>query len=176
MGLRHAPAYGAGETWVPGLRRAAGWLLGLVSLTVVSGAFVAGLDAGMIYNTFPLMGGHLVPVDWGQLAPWRRNLFENPVAVQFDHRVLALATTLATLGLWLQVRRQRLSRRSRRIAGLLALMVLVQAGLGIATLLAGVPVWLGALHQAGALVLFTLAIAFPSSLRRLPLAAAREAG
>ena len=176
LGLRHAPAYGAGETWVPGLRRAAGWLLGLVSLTVISGAFVAGLDAGMIYNTFPLMGGHLVPVDWGQLAPWWRNLFENPVAVQFDHRVLALATTLATLGLWLQARRQRLSRRSRRIAGLLALMVLVQAGLGIATLLAGVPVWLGALHQAGALVLFTLAIAFPSSLRRLPLAAAREAG
>ena len=166
--MRREPAYGAGETWVPGLRRAATWLLALVSLTVISGAFVAGLDAGFIYNTFPLMGGHLVPVDWGQLQPWWRNLFENPVAVQFDHRVLAVTTALATLVLWAVARRRRLSRRSRHIADMLALMVLVQAGLGIATLLAVVPVWLGALHQAGALALFTLAIALPASLRRLP--------
>ena len=175
LSLRHAPAYGAGEHWVPRLRRAAGWLLALVSLTVLSGAFVAGLDAGLIYNTFPLMGGDLVPTDWNQLDPWWRNAFENPVAVQFDHRLLALATVLATLALWSWARRQRLLRRSRRIADLLAAMVLIQAGLGIATLLAMVPVWLGALHQAGALILFTLAIALPSSLRRLPHAAAREA-
>jgi len=172
LSLRHAPAYGAGEPWVPRLRRGAGWLLALVSVTAVSGAFVAGLDAGMIYNTFPLMGGQLVPADWGQIVPWWRNAFENPVAVQFDHRVLALTTVVATLALWAWSRRQRLSRRSRRIANLMALMVFVQAGLGIATLLAVVPVWLGALHQAGALVLFTLAIALPSSLRRLPHAAA----
>lgn len=166
--MRHEPAYGAGETWVPGLRRAATWLLALVSLTVISGAFVAGLDAGFIYNTFPLMGGHLVPADWSQFQPWWRNLFENPVAVQFDHRVLAVTTAMATLVLWAVARRRRLSRRSRYIADMLALMVLVQAGLGIATLLAVVPVWLGALHQAGALTLFTLAIALPASLRRLP--------
>ena len=170
--LRHEPAYGAGEHWVPRLRRCSAWLLGLVSLTVVSGAFVAGLDAGMVYNTFPLMGGHLVPVDWGQLEPWWRNPFENVAAVQFDHRVLAITTVVATLALWAFARKKRLSRRSRTIANLLALMVLVQAGLGIATLLAVVPVWLGALHQAGALILFTLAIALPSSLRRLPHAAA----
>lgn len=168
LGLVREPVYGAGEARIDPLRRATGWLLGLIAVTIVAGAFVAGLDAGMIHNTFPLMGGRLVPADWGQLEPWWRNAFDNDVAVQFNHRVLAVATVLAALLLWAWSFRFPLGVHSRRQMNLLAAMALVQAGLGIATLLAFVPVWLGALHQAGALLLVSSALVTLHGLRRLP--------
>ena len=84
----------------PGSRRgrALGALTALVFVTSGSGALVAGLRAGKIYNTFPLMGDGLVPAGYAQLAPWWRNLFENHAAVQFDHRVLATITFVARVG------------------------------------------------------------------------------
>lgn len=176
LGLVREPVYGAAETDIDRLRRATGWLLGLVGLTVLAGAFVAGLNAGLIHNTFPLMGGRLVPADWGQLAPWWRNLFENDVAVQFNHRVVAVATVAAALVVWAWSFRFSLSVRSRRHMNALALMALAQAALGIATLLAHVPVWLGALHQAGALLLITIGLVAIHGLRRLPHAAAEGRG
>jgi len=172
LGLVREPTYGAAEPRMDRLRRANGWLLGLIGLTVLAGAFVAGLDAGLIHNTFPLMGGRLVPADWNQLAPWWRNVFENDVAVQFNHRVLAVVTVVATLLVWAWSFRFPLSVRSRRHMNILALMALLQALLGIATLLAFVPVWLGALHQAGALLLVTASLVVIHGLRRLPHAAA----
>ncbi len=75
----------------PALRRHAGLALGLVAVTVAWGAFVAGLDAGMIYNTWPLMGGHLVPEDMWFLDPAALNFVENHAGVQFTHRWLAIA-------------------------------------------------------------------------------------
>lgn len=173
LGLVREPFYGAAETRIDTLRRATAWLLGLIALTVVAGAFVAGLDAGLIHNTFPLMGGRLVPADWDQIDPWWLNAFENDVAVQFNHRVLAVATVLATVALWLWSYRFPLGIHSRRQVNMLTAMALVQAGLGIATLLAFVPVWLGALHQAGALLLVTLALVTLHGLRRLPHSAAQ---
>ena len=134
---------------------------GLVALTILSGGFVAGLNAGLIYNTVPLMGGQLVPDDYAFLQPWIANHFENPATAQFNHRVLAVVTLLAALGLWLWARR----RGAGALLAPVAAMTLLQFGLGIATLLALVPVWLGALHQAGALVLFSLAL---WALYRLP--------
>ena len=164
--LRRAPDYGPGETGLGTRRRIAGGLLALISLTVVSGAFVAGLDAGRYYNTFPLMGDALVPPDYGSAMPWWQNSFENIAAVQFHHRVIAILSVLAALGTWLTTRGSHLTRHTRHAAAALAAMAVLQACLGIATLLAYVPVWLGALHQAGALVLFTLSIMLLASFRQ----------
>src|SRR5579863_5484104 len=82
------------------LRRALGAVLGLAFVTMIAGAFVAGLRGGLVYNTFPLMNGYLVAPDYAAVSPWYRNPFENPVAAQFDHRVLAELTWLAAVSLW----------------------------------------------------------------------------
>jgi cytochrome c oxidase assembly protein subunit 15 len=166
LGLRNTPEYGPAEAGLARQRKIAAWLLALVSLTVISGAFVAGLDAGRYYNTFPLMGGSLIPADYQSGLPWWQNPFENIAAVQFHHRVLAILTVLAVLAFWLVNRGSKLTRHTRLTTQALAVMVLVQAGLGIVTLLNYVPVWLGALHQAGALVLFTFAMMVLCSLRQ----------
>ena len=142
------------------VRADAGWLrpalLGFLALgmvTLVSGGFVAGLDAGFIYNHFPLMGGSLVPADYAGDAGWLVNAAENPAAAQLHHRALALLSLLAALGLWLAGRRADLPSALTTPLNAIALIALLQVALGIATLLLVVPVWLGATHQAGALIL-----------------------
>jgi len=122
-------------------------------LTLSFGGFVAGLNGGLVYNTFPLMGGQLVPSD-AFATPW--SPFEDPVTAQFIHRWLAIGVVLLAATLWLR-RRGRADAAARPIA-LLAAMALVQAGLGIATLLLQVPIPLAAAHQAGAVVLWTLTL------------------
>src|SRR5205085_7272203 len=84
-----------------GWRRAAEAIIALVALTIAAGGFVAGLNAGLTYNTFPLMDGSFVPAGYAQLEPFVRNWFENIPAVQFDHRLLAITTAGPVLGLWL---------------------------------------------------------------------------
>ena len=138
------------------LRRHAALLLLLVVGMLTTGGFVAGLDGGKIYNTFPLMGGALIPGDLLALDPVWRNPFENPAAAQFIHRWLALMAACAALALWL--RRERLPLPLRRPVDLVAGMVAVQVMLGIATLLLVVPVPLAALHQAGAVMVLSLAL------------------
>ena len=137
------------------LRGYAGVLMGMICATLVVGAFVAGLDAGLIYNTFPKMGEGLVPPDLWRPGLGFLNLFENPVTVQFSHRVLAIATLLAVYLFWAASRAARLGPALRLSCSGLMLAANLQAFLGVATLVLFVPVWLGALHQAGALVLFT---------------------
>ena len=130
------------------------WLTALfIALTLTFGGFVAGLNGGLVYNSFPLMGGQLIPGDAFQL-PW--SPFEDPVTAQFIHRWLAIASVLLAIGLWL--RRGTLRVSTTKPIGLLAAMAVVQAGLGIATLLLIVPIPLAAAHQAGAVVLWTLAL------------------
>lgn len=125
----------------------------LVLLTMASGGFVAGHDAGMIYNTFPLMDGNLVPAGYLDLEPWWRNLFENPAAVQFDHRALGLTTALLSLLYW------RVARDDSTGAAYAVLIVaLLQASLGIGTLLLEVPIVMAACHQAGAVLLLTASL------------------
>jgi cytochrome c oxidase assembly protein subunit 15 len=138
----------------PQIRQALASLTALAFGTVISGAFVAGLRAGKIYNTFPMMGGRWMPAEYGSLAPWWRNLFENPSAVQFNHRMLAYATFCGAVAAWWWLRRSpdaRLVGRTRLVLG----AALLQVGLGITTLLLAVPVPLGVAHQAGAIVLLT---------------------
>jgi cytochrome c oxidase assembly protein subunit 15 len=147
--------------WPPSaqrLRYGAGLVLLLIALTILAGAFMAGLDAGMIMNTFPLMGGRFVPEDLWLIEPPLWNLFENPVTVQFAHRLLGMTTVAAVLAAWWAIGRGPATEGARRAAGWTAAMALAQLGLGIATLLAQVPVTLGALHQAGAVVILTLAL------------------
>ena len=138
------------------LRRGTIHVLALLIVTLVSGGFVAGLNAGLVYNTYPLMDGRLVPEGYSQLSPWLANLFENVTAVQFNHRLLTALTALGVVYLWIRSRRLR---EHRRPFDLLLLIVLLQFALGIETLLHAVPVLLGALHQAGAILLLTQLLA-----------------
>jgi cytochrome c oxidase assembly protein subunit 15 len=140
----------------------------LICVTLVAGAFVAGLDAGLIYNTFPQMGEGLVPPDLWDAKLGILNLFENRVTVQFQHRVLAIGTLFAAFFFWSGARvlrfppaggapgpLERLAPADRLACSTLMLAAGLQALLGVATLVMFVPVWLGALHQAGALLLVT---------------------
>lgn len=167
LGLLAPPAAGAAPG-PAGLRRAAAALGLLVAITLASGAFVAGLDAGLVYNSFPLMGERLLPADYALLSPWSANHFENPATVQFNHRALAVTTLAAALALGFAARFGALGARARGAFALLALAAALQVGLGIATLLLVVPVWLGALHQAGALVLLTAVVWALHALRPGP--------
>jgi cytochrome c oxidase assembly protein subunit 15 len=126
--------------------------LAMVVLTIVAGGFVAGLHAGLTYNTFPLMDARLVPSGYTALHPLLRNLTENIAAVQFDHRLLATVTLILVSAL------AALGPRIGLPAGLsvcLAAAVACQYVLGVTTLLFVVPVPLAVLHQAGAAILLT---------------------
>jgi heme a synthase len=125
----------------------------LLAVQIVWGAFVAGLKAGYFYNTFPLMGGRLIPVDLLAIDGGLRNFVQNPIAVQWLHRVLGTALTVAAVALGMQALQRGVDPASRRLgAGILGLVVL-QFALGIATLVYRVPVVLGVAHQALALVI-----------------------
>ena len=126
--------------------------------TLVSGAFVAGIDAGLAYNTFPLMDGRVVPPGMLTLSPWPINFFENTATVQFTHRVLAIALVVYLVALWLAARGDGLAPEPRRAFAMLAGVGFLQACLGVATLLSGVSLPLAAAHQAGAVLTLTAAI------------------
>lgn len=128
----------------PGLRAHGYAALALITITIIWGAFVAGLSAGLIYNEWPLMGKTLMPEEMWHLTPHIINIFENHAAVQFTHRWIAIAAVFAVITFaW------------RMNAPFLAAVMAFQLCLGIATLLSGVPVWLGTLHQGGALLTLT---------------------
>ena len=150
------------------LHRAVHPLAGLIGVTAISGAYVAGMDAGRAYNTFPLMGGQWIPAEY--LDQWEskgwRNFFENTAAVQFDHRILALSTLASVSAVWLGHRNSAaLHPRTRMLLHALLATTAGQVTLGITTLLHHVPVELGSAHQAGALTLFTVVLALMHSLR-----------
>jgi len=127
-------------------------------ITALSGGFVAGIDAGFSYNTFPLMNGSFLPPDLYQLTPFYLNLFEDVLSVQFNHRLLAQALFLIVAIFWLRARRIELGTRGRLAVNFLAAVVLVQVVLGISTLLFMVPLALAAFHQAGAVIVFMAAL------------------
>jgi cytochrome c oxidase assembly protein subunit 15 len=133
-------------------------ILWAAAITTVWGAFVAGLDAGLAYNTFPLMGGRLVPEGLLANTPWWLNLFENTAAVQFTHRVLAISTVTLVLTYWVSAQRSALSNSAQKAVTLLGVLALCQLGLGIATLLTEIALPLAILHQLGALAVITSAI------------------
>ena len=137
------------------LRHALTALLALALVTFAAGGFVAGLRAGYVYNTFPLMNGYVIPPDYVTTTPWYLNPFESLAAAQFDHRVLAELTWLSAIGVWLWSLRRDLDPGLRLALHALAGVATLQLGLGIATLLLVVPIPLAVAHQAGALLLVT---------------------
>lgn len=130
----------------------------LVGVTAISGAFVAGMQAGLAFNTFPLMEGRLLPEGYMELQPLYRNFFESVPSVQLHHRVLALTTLSSVSALWLSVQRMPLPPQLRLATDALLLGAWAQVSLGIATLVHAVPVHLGSAHQAGALTLFSIVL------------------
>ena len=136
------------------LQRLAAWLALVVLLMVLSGGFVAGLHAGLAYNSFPLMYGHFLPPDLFALTPGLTNFFDNPTTAQFDHRLIAWLLVFLVPYFWLKSRRTDLGREARLACHLLLLLFALQFGLGIMTLLLAVPVPLAVAHQAGAMILF----------------------
>ena len=149
---------------IGGLRWSAGFLAVLIFLQILLGAFVAGMDAGLAYNTWPLMDGAIIPSGLGLMSPWYVNLFENALTVQFDHRMLAYIILFWVLAHLFAIRQSTelidVPTGSRLLAGL----VLAQIVVGIATLLSIVPISLALTHQALAVVTFGAAI---YHLRRL---------
>jgi heme a synthase len=161
-------------------RRSVVGLTALVFTTVLSGALVAGLDAGLIYNEFPKMGLGLAPPSselWDKFYSrqedgsdlWWRNMLENPSLVQLDHRILATTTFCTILALWAYSRTGRLAGALPRDAkkGILGVVHLVslQVALGISTLIYMVPIPLAATHQAGSLALLTGVLVLGHRLR-----------
>jgi len=141
----------------------------LITITIISGGFVAGLKAGEIYNTFPLMGSYWLPPGLTALDPFWRNLTENLTTVQFDHRILAIATFLLIVSYWLRARKTDMPHRARPAANALLHTAILQVILGVSTLILSVPTVLAAAHQAVALVLFTVALFLVHSLRKIPM-------
>ena len=150
----------------PGVRRQVAWAFGLAVATMLAGAYVAGLRAGFSYNEFPLMDGRLIPAGYLDLSPWWRNLVGNVAAVQFNHRILASLTLVAALGAGLAAWRHLPAGAARGRVLFLAGAVLLQYALGIVTLLYVVPVSLGTLHQAVAVLVLTAGLLALHALRR----------
>ena len=142
----------------PGLRLLTGATCLSVAVTILAGGFVAGLHAGMTYNSFPLMDGSLVPAGYARLQPFLRNLTENIAAVQFDHRVMATLTAMLALATVVVGLRQRVAGHLRTALLALGVVVAGQYALGVTTLLWIVPVSLGTAHQAMAVLVLTAAL------------------
>lgn len=132
----------------------------VLAAQIVWGAFVAGLKAGKYYTTFPFMGGRLVPGDLLYLDGVLANFVANPIAVQWTHRVIGTVLLLAVAAVAVLALRRVADDAGRRYAVSFAALVAAQYALGIATLIMAVPVSLGVLHQATAMVLFGVWVAW----------------
>lgn len=158
LGLLQEPQMQAATRKLKRIKGLAHGMTAIVFFTALSGAFVAGLDAGLVYNSFPKFAGRWVPDDLFSLSPKWRNLFENGTTVQFNHRLLGTSTGAFILATWALARGAGLGGRARLIMNGLAAMSIVQASLGIGTLLYFVPTSLAAAHQSGSLALLSLAV------------------
>lgn len=143
-------------------RQAARWAMAITVLAVFQiylGALVAGLNAGLSYNTWPLMDGALVPADLFLREPWWINLFENPKTVQFVHRLGAYLLWLVALAHMVDSLRGNAATTHARRSVVVFALVTLQATIGVATLLMQVPLDVALAHQGGALVVLGFAVA-----------------
>ncbi|VDO21211.1 unnamed protein product [Haemonchus placei] len=141
---------------------------GLVFLTAFMGAFVAGLDAGLVYNSWPKFADSWIPENMLSRSPTWKNFFENDVTTQFIHRNLGYLTLLTITATWLVGCRMRLNRRAKIALHATMAMGYGQVLLGIYTLLYYVPVWLASLHQCGSMTLLAFTLWLTNELRRIP--------
>ena len=140
------------------------FMFSILFITIIAGAFVAGMDAGLMYNEYPFMGDGLIPENYGEyklLDP-----FENPASAQFHHRHLALFTTLCVLCYCYNNYFNNDDNKIKKISLIISIIICSQFLLGIITLVNMVPVYLGALHQTGAVILL---ISLVCSMHRLNL-------
>ena len=126
-------------------------ILIILSITIIAGALVAGMDAGLIYNTYPLMNGNIFPDDYGQLG--YLDPLENPGSAQFHHRHLGLLTVIGLLFIYFKNRK---SSYLKKRLNFLLILSFFQFGLGIIILLNFVPITFASLHQIGAMIIFLL--------------------
>ena len=154
------------------MHRGALGCLAAVFVTIVSGALVAGLDAGLAYNTFPTMNGMWIPDGVMAQSPWYSNFLENTITVQFDHRWLAIATATGIAALWWRERSRPHDGYALLALHAVAAAVLLQVALGIATVVLVVPLPIAAAHQASAMILFSAAV---MGLHALQVPVTREA-
>jgi cytochrome c oxidase assembly protein subunit 15 len=138
----------------------------IIAITILSGAFVAGTDAGFAYNTFPLMDGKLIPSDYLP-RPWFTSTFEDIATIQFNHRILAILSLFIALITWWRSRWVVLVQRARNVANGLLIAIFLQVALGITTLILAVPTPLAATHQVGAVLLLTMTAWFIFELNKL---------
>lgn len=129
-----------------------------IMVTITYGGFVAGLKAGKIYNTYPLMGGQFLPSEWNFISPVFLNFFENPATVQWVHRTIAIVTLCLVLIAMIRVLRSSISSVTNRAAILMIALIILQVLLGITTLLLEVPVLLGTLHQGFGVLVFMMSL------------------
>ena len=131
----------------------------LLGAQIVWGAFVAGLKAGLFSSTFPLMGGHLFPPGGLFLEPALLNAVQNPITVQWMHRLLGTVLLVSAGALLLRVRRTAPDEPTHRLTMALAWLIAAQYGLGVLTLIYLVPVSLAVVHQAMAVVIVAVWVA-----------------
>jgi cytochrome c oxidase assembly protein subunit 15 len=147
--------------------RRAAWLVGLIYLQILLGALVAGNDAGLVYNDWPLMNGRLVPEDYWHGALWG-TIAHSQGAVQLHHRLMAYVLTLLAIAVGVSAWRSSYLAGPSKILGVaVAVAVVGQAALGVVTLVLQAPVLMGIAHQLAAALVFALALAFAWRVRRV---------
>ena len=140
------------------LRPVLNWILAIIILQIIYGAFTAGLKAGYGWNTFPKMAGQWIPGGLLPLSPWWKNLFEHQMTVQFIHRLLGWILCMLIPGFWRYCKGFVLNENQEKALDWLLWAILIQFGLGVFTLLMVVPVWMGVMHQVGAVILLIVAV------------------
>lgn len=141
-------------------------LVGLIFFQILLGALVAGTDAGFVYNDWPLMNGSLIPKDYAGANVWA-TIAHSQGAVQLHHRLGAyLLTLIAIAMIWAASRSRYLTFDTRMLAITVGGSIVLQAILGVITLIFGVPIWLGMAHQIAAAIVLSLAVALAWRARR----------
>jgi cytochrome c oxidase assembly protein subunit 15 len=133
-------------------------LLIAVLVQIIYGAFVAGLNAGFIINTWPKMNGEWIHSSVYSMTPLWRNFIEGLSGVQFIHRVLAFIIVGIVIYMWVKGKSLLLPKKQLRALYLMLVVIILQILLGIFTLLLAVPIWLGVAHQIGAFILLSVVV------------------
>lgn len=145
------------------------WLYGfftILATQIVYGAFVAGLDAGLFYNTWPKMGDEWIATGAFGQTPFYVNFYQSNAisTIQFMHRTIAIVVAIVVIVLWLKARKLVLPKTQMSLANAMLGMIFVQFLLGVFTLLLGVPIWLGVAHQIGAVILLLISLNYAHGL------------
>ena len=140
------------------LRKLSFFITILIFIQIISGAFVAGLDAGLVFNSFPLMDDRIIPAGVLALSPWYKNFFENIITVQFNHRIIAFILAGFIFFFWVKLRKADINSRVNKAANILLVAVFVQIVLGILTLVNIVPLSLALMHQVFAIILLSISL------------------